>query len=348
MKNMALTLDYELYGDGSGDVFEHMIHPTERILAICRHHDIRLTLFFEVLEYIRLKQEWASGNKMGYTADPTAAIEQQLQSMAAAGHDIQLHVHPQWVNAQYIDGAWQVDFENWRLGDFDVSSAYSIEDMLREGKQVIEDLIKPVFSDYQCTILRAGGYNVMPSEPVYKAMVNVGLKVDSSVYPGGFEAGDLSRYDFRAAPLNLDHWPAMAEDFCQPVRDSKVLEVPIFALPQRRLRKISPARIRSMLQNRESAGRALAAKTEKRSLWQKIAFFFEKEAFSWDFCLFDMALHKRFFRMIAQHYSDRKLFVLVGHPKGFTAERSFEKMIMYAHRKGFSFTTLKDAVSDDR
>lgn len=345
---LSLTLDYELYGDGSGDVFEHMVRPTDRILSICDRQGVKVTLFFEVLEYLRLKQEWGSGNCMGYVENPVLAIEQQLQKMALDGHDIQLHVHPQWVNARFVEGAWQVDFDNWRLGDFAVPQAYTVEDMLREGKETIEALIRPVCPDYRCTILRAGGYNVMPSGPVYQAMVNVGLHVDSSVYPGGFEDGELSRYDFRNAPVNADHWPALAEDFCQRSEESRVLEVPIFALPQRRLLKITPGRIRSVLQNRGSASRSLAAKTSKRSFFQKIVFLLEKEAFTWDFCLFGMGLHKRFFRVIARQCSHRKLFVLVGHPKGFAAERAFERMLAYAKKQGFSFVTLKDAIPDDR
>lgn len=345
MNKLILTLDYELYGDGTGDVFEHMVLPTDRILAVCEQHSIKLTLFFEVLEYIRLKQEWDGGNRMGYLDNPVQAIEQQLQRMAADGHDIQLHVHPQWVNARFEDGSWQVDLDNWRLGDFEVPQAYSIEDMLREGKETIESLIRPVCPDYECTILRAGGYNVMPSGPVYKAMVNTGLRVDSSVYPGGFEDGDLSRFDFRAAPLQLDHWLALEENFCLPANDSQVLEIPILALAQRRFRKITPSRIRSALQNRGSASRSLAAKTGKRSLVQKIAYFIEEEAFTWDFCLFDLRLHKRFFRYIEQDLPTRDAFVLIGHPKGYTTDKHFDNMIRHAKARGYSFITLQTLAS---
>lgn len=34
MKNIILTLDYELYGNGSGNVFRHIIEPTEKILSL--------------------------------------------------------------------------------------------------------------------------------------------------------------------------------------------------------------------------------------------------------------------------------------------------------------------------
>lgn len=341
MSNLVLTLDYELYGDGSGNVFSHMIYPTEKILSICSQHGVKLTLFFEVLEYIRLKNEWDNGNHMGYVENPVQAIEQQLQTMAHEGHDIQLHVHPQWVNAKFVDGAWQVDFDNWRLGEFSVPQPYTIEDMLRQGKQVIESLIRPVCPDYQCTMLRAGGYNVMPSGPVYQAMVNVGLRVDSSVYPGGFETGELSRYDFRAAPLKLDYWPALAENFCEQAAGSEVLEIPIFALPQRRFFKISPARIRSAFQNRDSATRSFSAKAGKRSLVQKMFFLLEKEAFTWDFCLFDFGLHKRFFRHIEKNLKGRSSFLLIGHPKGYTTDKHFVRMLQYAKNRGYSFVTLQ-------
>lgn len=199
--NLSLTFDYELYGDGSGDVFQHIIEPTNRILNICDSNHIKTTIFFEVIEYLKLKEEWNNGNKMGYSKNPIEAIEKQLQEAAKKGHDIQLHVHPQWVKAKYEENQWKVDLSNWRLGDFKIEENYSIEDMLSNGKKTIENLIREVVSEYQCIALRAGGYNVMPSQKVYNAMQNLGLKIDSSVYPDGYERGELSRYDYRDAPF---------------------------------------------------------------------------------------------------------------------------------------------------
>src|SRR5690606_25811383 len=100
--NLILTFDYELYGDGSGDVFQHMIDPTNRILSVCDENNIKTTIFFEVLEYLKIKKEWEAGNQMGYIKNPVEAIKIQLQEAARNGHDIQLHVHPQWVNAKFV------------------------------------------------------------------------------------------------------------------------------------------------------------------------------------------------------------------------------------------------------
>ncbi len=340
--NLILTLDYELYGNGSGDVFKHIIEPTDRILNICDEKNINITLFFEVLEYIKLKEQWDAGNRMGYQEDPVKAIENQLKQMALNGHDIQLHVHPQWVNAKYLDNKWQVDLDNWRLGDFSVEQNYTIEDMLRDSKETIEGIIQEVVPNYCCTILRAGGYNVMPSDEVYTAMVALGLKVDSSVYPGGYETGDLSQYDFRKAPIDKDYWWVNPADFTQGVEKSEVMEIPVFALPQRRIKKFSIERITSALRNRNSAVGDLSAKINKRNKFDKFKYFFEKEALTWDFCLFNFGLHVTFLKHIKNVYAgQRSTFVIIGHPKGYTTDRTFIKFVTYAQKKKCTFTTLQ-------
>jgi hypothetical protein len=37
MIDIVITADYEIYGDGSGDVKERLIAPTDRLLGLCRH-----------------------------------------------------------------------------------------------------------------------------------------------------------------------------------------------------------------------------------------------------------------------------------------------------------------------
>lgn len=344
MKKLILTLDYELYGDGSGDVFEHMIEPTERILEICNRDNIKITLFFEVLEYIKLKEQWEQGDQMGYFRNPVAAIKKQIQEMAMLGHDIQLHVHPQWAKAEYIDDRWRVDYDNWRLGDFCVEGSYSIEDMLREGKEIIEEMIREVVPSYRCSVLRAGGYNIMPTGAVYRAMVNVGLAFDSSVYPGGYETGSLSRYDFRHAPHDKDYWPVEADDFCKTDAASKVMEIPVFALPQRRIKKFTLGRIRSVLQNRASATKTLKAKAGKKTFIEKVGYLLGKEAFTWDFCLFSFGMHKMFLGNIQRSFLERRVFVLVGHPKSFSSDKAFVKFLRFSQTNGFQFVTLSDII----
>lgn len=343
--NLVLTLDYELYGDGSGNVFTEMIYPTNKILSICDKNHIKTTIFFEVIEYIHIRNEWLKGNKMGYSKNPIEAIENQLKKALKNGHDIQLHIHPQWVGARFIKDKWQVNMDNWRLGDFSHKN-YTIKELIKEGKDTIENLLKPVDSNYKCIAIRAGGYNVMPSKDLYKAMLDLGMKFDSSVYPGGFEQGELSKFDYRNSPISRDLWIGDKEDISKPSKnkiDEFIYEIPIFAIILPRWKKINIYRLKSFFKNRKSSIKAFKAKATINNKQSKLKYYIGREAITWDFCLFQMSLHKYFFNYIDKDLKNkRNSFVLIGHPKGFTNEKNFKMFINYAFKKGFSFSSLKD------
>ena len=201
MRNILLTLDYELYGNGSGDVFKHIIEPTERILNICQTFHAKLTIFFEVVEYWKLKEEWEKGNKMGYEQDPILAMEKQLQEAYLNGHDIQLHLHPQWIDAKWLNGEWIVNNEDWRLGGFRNNNYEAVYNLINKGKKTIESIIWTVDSNYNCSILRAGGYNIQPSDGIVKAMKALGMKADWCI-------------DTNVYVHNMSHSPAIIPHLC--------------------------------------------------------------------------------------------------------------------------------------
>ena len=48
---LILSLDYEIFGNGAGDVIRDVIEPTQRMLRICDRHGAKMTIMFEVGEY---------------------------------------------------------------------------------------------------------------------------------------------------------------------------------------------------------------------------------------------------------------------------------------------------------
>lgn len=328
--SLLLTLDYELYGDGSGDVFKHIVEPTQEILAIAERYNAKITVFFEVVEYWHLKQEWESGNRMGYDRNPIEAMEQQVLDMISRGHDVQLHIHPQWVDARWEDGHWVVDFNNWRLGTFS-SPSMTLKQLIAQGKSTLEEMIRPSFPHYECIALRAGGFNAQPSQEIVSAMRELGMRFDSSIVPGGKENGRLSVYDYSGLPIDKGYW--YVDDTLEEPSQGRtgVVELLHVAFPIVRLFKfLSVTRIKSILQNRKSAQTSFASKTstgEKGGGFiKKLSFFFKTEYQTWDYCLFPTWMHGYFLRKVLKQ-SGRDIFVTIGHPKSFVSPRSMECML---------------------
>ncbi|MBR5087619.1 MAG: hypothetical protein IKX31_11520 [Muribaculaceae bacterium] len=327
MKSLLITLDYELFGDGSGSVFKHIVDPTNTIIEVAERYGAKITVFFEVVEYWRLKQEWESGNHMGYKHNPVEAMEQQLIGLIKRGHDVQLHLHPQWVNARWKDDKWIVDLDNWRLSDFN-SPTITLKQLIADGKRAIEEIIRVENPDYECNVLRAGGYNAQPSKEIVELMREFDMKADSSVVPGAVEQGSLSQYDYRISPLDMGVWNV--NDVLERPSDepSEIKEFPVVAFPVIRLLKfMSITRIKSIFANRKSAQASFSAKTTDSygngDFINKISFFFKKEYQTWDYCLFTKWMHRYFLSKISRQ-KERDTFVVIGHPKSLVSTKSLD------------------------
>jgi hypothetical protein len=50
IRKLILSVDYEIFGNGSGDVRQHVIESARRMAAICEKHGVPLAVFFELEE----------------------------------------------------------------------------------------------------------------------------------------------------------------------------------------------------------------------------------------------------------------------------------------------------------
>lgn len=345
--NLILSFDYELFGDGSGNVFSHIIEPTDKILELCKLHNIKTTIFFEALEYIKLKEEWDKGNKMGYEKNPILAIENQILKAYSEGHDIQLHIHPQWYNSYFDNNSWKLDFSYWRLGDFNNENC-SIQDLIEKCKLALEAMIKPKYPNYRCIGIRAGGYNIIPSENVYNSLVNLGIKFDSSVFSGGYENGALSNYDYRDIDINKNFWWVNQKDIrIEDNSRKEIIEIPIFALPIVRWKRFfTIEKIKAIiLRRKNSISSNSKEKINNISTKDKLKYFLQKESFTWDVCVFSISLHKMFFDYIETKLSNkRETFVLIGHPKSISNIKVFEDFLLVSksRKQNYKFITMND------
>ncbi len=341
--DLALTLDYELWGDGSGHMFRDVIEPTKKILDLCDLYNAKITIFFEVVEYWRIRQEWKSGNSMGYTSDPSVAMKKQIVDAYRNGHDIQLHIHPQFLYAKFEDGVWKTD-DKWCMKDIPLNGDMNLKKILSEGKRTLEDILKPISSSYICNIFRAGGFNILPSENIVKILEELKFKVDSSVYAGGYEINNESNFDYRNIKNTIPYWPInnnnvlIQENIFS--KDSKIIELPTYAFPIRRYKKYDLTRLKNILRGENSVLKTVNKKMDKRNILQTVKFLFEEEYITCDFCLFNINKMKKFLNLVkkTQNMADYYPFVLIGHSKGFYSDETLKFLLN--SDKNINFVTL--------
>lgn len=219
---LLLTLDYELFGNGSGSVESCVVEPTRRFLEVAERHGAGVTLFVEALEFLAMQRARRRGAEA--PARDARRVGRQLRAAVERGHDVQLHLHPQWADAHYAEGRWWVRPDRWRLGDLAVET---VRDLVSRGRDYLVETVGTACTGYRPTAFRAGGWCVQPSGHVVRALVAEGFCVDSSVAPGLRRAERGEWYDFRAAPTDLAAW-AVDRDVCRAESaGGRLLELPI-------------------------------------------------------------------------------------------------------------------------
>jgi len=164
-------------------------------------HDVPLTLFTDVCSIERYRQ---------LVPDSTFPdlIEAQLKRALETGHDVQLHIHPHWIDTDFIDGKWITRYERFRLHmwGFERGSGPDARSIIRRGKAYLESLLKPVNPAYECMSFRAGGWCLQPEEPLLKALISEGIRIDTTVFRGGYMPYVEKWFDFRDAPDVASWW----------------------------------------------------------------------------------------------------------------------------------------------
>ena len=208
--NYIITFDYELFGSGKGCVKKHLVKPTEQILKALKQLNVKATFFIEQLEIdaiISLKDVYPADSSEYINA---VLVEQQVLAIAVQGHDIQLHLHPQWYGAKYDNGKWLLNFNWWRFSSLPYRTTSDGTpgkyDLLKVGKASLEKLVRRVLPDYQCISFRAGGYNVGVDKSTVDALIANGFTVKSSICPGFYANSALSQYDYSNVCHQTPYW----------------------------------------------------------------------------------------------------------------------------------------------
>lgn len=213
MIECIFTLDYEVYGDGTGNLKELVYEPAERLRRIFRKWNARFVSFVEVAEFEKID---------AYGTDPAIGdVRRQIREFYQDGFEIGLHLHPQWCNARYSDGQWFLDMSEYNLCALPKSRiAEIVERSLNYLHYVVDQ------PDFTPLSFRAGNWLFQPTETAANILAERGVRVDSSVFKGGLQR--KHRLDYRPAAKNGDYW-WFTLDVNEPSPVGSWLELPIYS-----------------------------------------------------------------------------------------------------------------------
>jgi hypothetical protein len=202
---LALTHDWELRGDGSGDIEQIQFAPLRRLLEIYARCGVRTTILPDLMQQIRFRQLEAEHPELKPLAD---SWDEHVREAFRQGHDIQLHLHPQWLNAPYDAGRWHPNGD-WSILNYERDAARA---MLASGQEYLETLLRPIDSTYRCLAFRAGALAAAPSEHLFRSLAAVGIQLDVSIAGGVFVKNDKLQLDYHNCDETfLPFYPAMED-----------------------------------------------------------------------------------------------------------------------------------------
>ena len=175
--DIAITDDWELRGDGSGDMRVIQFETGRRFAQIFADEGLAVSFNVEVMQQLRHRE---LGGRFPSLAELADQWEQNVHELYGQGHDIQLHVHTQWSDADYTAEGWVLkgDWSMLRYG------AQETRAMLSASKSYLEELMRRVDSDYRCVAYRAGGWCLAPSPHLVDILESLGITLDISITLG--------------------------------------------------------------------------------------------------------------------------------------------------------------------
>lgn len=207
-----LTIDYEIYGNGSGSLRQHVFEPAQRLNEILDGSNAKMVVFVEAAELEAIE---AAGSDAAITD-----VKRQVSRMYNDGHEIALHLHPQWCNARFANGTWNLDYSEYNLCSLPENRIAQIVDRSIGYLRTI--LSAPDFTPLS---FRAGNWLFQPTHTAAKVLSQRGVQIDSSVFKGGLQHG--YKLDYRRALANGYYWK-FGPDVTAPDPDGAMLELPIY------------------------------------------------------------------------------------------------------------------------
>lgn len=330
MVECLFTLDYEIYGNGEGALQQLVWQPANELQRVFEVAAAKLVVFVEAAELETIE---IAGS------DPAIHdVKNQLRELHRRGHEIALHLHPQWCNAKYRQGQWELDNAEYNLCVLPPARIeYIVDRAIVWLRNTLDD------PDYAPVSFRAGNWLFQPTGAVAQVLAAKGVKVDSSVFKGGLQR--RHRLDYRAARRNGWHW-RFRDEVNDPDANGAMLELPIYTEMVPFWHMLTGKRIAM-----QKAYVAVQKRNQSDHSTQRAGSFRDylrlRYPMKFDFCRMTLAeltaMVERVLREDAQTPSVFKPMVAIGHTKDPVDIRTVEAFLAWLHARAIPVTTLAAA-----
>lgn len=270
-------------------------------------------------------------------AEDLAEVREQLKQVISGGHDIQLHLHPQWHGASWSEDGWNLGSNHYGLLQW---GEQVLRDLVRRGREYLDEIARPLRSDYECRVFRAGGFHFDRTDLVGEILLEQGILVDSSACRGYWRQTPHSSIDYRdLLGYRRPYWHSLNAGIERQDRDS-LWEIPIWAIPERQWRKITIGRLRSLLRRDRSkigTGEVFSQTNLKPSPIRILKWMWDTQPMLWDFCLSSgRQLLVSYVAAMDFHRQVESFFplVMIGHTKHFRNPLALSEFHSAVSREG--------------
>lgn len=162
--------DWEIMGNGLGNVAHLQYLPCLYLLELAKKLNIKINFMVEVLQQLAFRKFSCQDRNLEIQA---RLWDECILLMKERGHDVQLHIHPQWYQCTYQQGYFLLS-RNWNIATYPRPERH---DMIAEAISYLTSLIRPVDPQYQVIGFKAGAWALQPSQGILEDMASQGIRI---------------------------------------------------------------------------------------------------------------------------------------------------------------------------
>jgi hypothetical protein len=325
--DFVFTIDYEIFGNGTGRLDELVYEPARQLKDLFQKHGARFVVFVEAAEFEKIET---------YGTDPAIdSVKKQIREFYTDDFEIALHLHPQWSNARYEQGQWRLDLTEYNLC---VLPKVRISEIVDASVGYLRSVVgQPGFTPLS---FRAGNWLFQPTKTAASVLAEKGIKIDSSVFKGGLQR--KNNLDYRGSLKNGYYWP-FSEDVNEPDPKGPWLEVPIHS------EMVAPWKMATAKRMAYKNQYGVTSQSTGSKLIRGLDFLRFRYPLKLDFCRMTLQeMISMMDRVIQQDRKDPEIYrpiISIGHTKDLSDFAAVDSLLSFLKANQIEVSTFNEAFS---